>query len=72
MKTFGLPGADRMTLADDNAMFSLKQGEDKAVIMHIWLEGTAPTCTDELRASQYAIRLRFTGDSGEGQEAAET
>ena len=72
MKTFGLPGADRMTLTDDNAMFSLKQGEDKAVVMHIWLEGTAPTCTDELRASQYAIRLRFTGDSGEGQEAAET
>lgn len=72
MKTFGLPGADRMTLTDDNAMFSLKQGEDKAVIMHIWLEGTAPTCTDELRASQYAIRLRFTGDSGEGQEAAKT
>lgn len=72
MKTFGLPGADRMTLTDDNAMFSLKQGKDKAVVMHIWLEGTAPTCTDELRASQYAIRLRFTGDSGEGHETAET
>lgn len=71
VKTFGLPGADGMTLTDDNVMFSLKQGEDKAVVMHIWLEGTAPTCTDELRASQYAIRLRFTGDSEEGQESSE-
>ena len=35
MKTFGLPGADRMTLTDDNAMFSLKQGKDKAVVMHM-------------------------------------
>ena len=72
IRTFGLPAADAMALTEDNAMFFLKQGVDKAVVMHIWLEGTAPTCTDELRASQYAIRLRFTGDSGDEQEATET
>ena len=71
LRTFGLPKADAMTLTEDNAMFSLKQGVDKPVVMHIWLEGTDPSCTDELKAAQYAIRLRFTGDSGEGQEATE-
>ncbi|MDO5339578.1 MAG: hypothetical protein Q4E78_05635 [Eubacteriales bacterium] len=58
---FGLPDAASMELSDNNAMFSLKEGEDKAVVVHIWLEGTDPACTDALRASDYAIRLRFTG-----------
>lgn len=63
---FGLPGAASMKLSDNNAMFSLKEGVDKAVVVHIWLEGTDPACTDALRASDYAIRLRFTGTDMEG------
>ena len=55
-----------MKLSDNNAMFSLKEGVDKAVVVHIWLEGTDPACTDALRASDYAIRLRFTGTDMEG------
>lgn len=63
---FGLPGAASMKLSDNNAMFSLKESVDKEVIVHIWMEGTDPACTDALRASDYAIRLRFTGTDMEG------
>lgn len=64
---FGLPSADAMTTSDDNAMFELKQGVDKPVLVHIWLEGTDPVCTDELRSSDYEIRLRFTGTDENGK-----
>lgn len=66
-KTFGLPQASRMTLDDANAMFSLKKGEDKAVLVHIWLEGTDPACTDDLKAADYSIRLRFSGTDMDGK-----
>lgn len=66
-KIFGLPRASVMKLTDDNAMFSLKEGENKEIKVHIWLEGTDPACTDELKATQYSIRLRFMGEgTGEG------
>lgn len=66
-KTFGLPGADAMKINNDNAMFSLKEGVNKEVKVHIWMEGTDPACTDELKGSDYSIRLRFTGDKTEDQ-----
>lgn len=67
IKTFGLPQASAMNLNDANAMFSLKKGEDKAVLVHIWLEGTDPACTDDLKAADYSIRLRFSGTDMDGQ-----
>lgn len=60
-KTFGLPDAAQMKTDEDNSMFFLKAGVDKAVEVHIWLEGTDPACTDALKEADYAIRLRFTG-----------
>ena len=66
-KTFGLPEASAMQINEDNAMFSLKEGVDKAVTVHIWMEGTDEACTDELRGSDYSIRLRFTGDKTDDQ-----
>ena len=66
-KYFGLPEASAMKLSDINAMFSLKEGEDKEVKVHIWLEGTDPACTDEIKSSDYSIRLRFTGTDVDGQ-----
>lgn len=65
-RIFGLPPASAMSLSDVNAMFSLQEGKDKEVKVHIWMEGTDPACTDELKASDYAIRLRFTGTDEEG------
>lgn len=61
IKTFGLPGADKMVLSDRNAMFWLKKDQDKPVIVKIWMEGTDPACDDELRGADYSISLRFVG-----------
>lgn len=66
-KTFGLADAASMVLNDNNAMFSLKEGQNKEVLVHIWMEGTDPACTDELKSADYSIRLRFSGTDMDGQ-----
>ena len=70
-KTFGLAAASDMHLSDANSIFTLKEGEDKAVVVHIWLEGTDPQCTDELKKADYSIRLRFTGTDMNGKSFTE-
>lgn len=52
-------------------MFSLKEGQDKAVKVHIWLEGTDPRCTDALKKARYSIRMRFTGTDMDGKSFTE-
>ena len=69
--TFGLPARDAMDLNDDNAMFSMKEGVNKEVKVHIWMEGTDPACTDGLKGADYATRLRFTGTDENGQPFSE-
>jgi len=58
---FGLAEESKMKLSDDNKMFFLKKDENKPVQVRIWLEGTDPLCTDDLRNLDYSIRLRFVG-----------
>ena len=70
--TFGLPNRTLMKVNDNNAMFSLKEGVDKPVLVHIWMEGTDPACTDELKAADYAIKMRFVGKDTESKKAAKT
>ena len=70
-KTFGLAAASDMQLSDANSIFTLKEGEDKAVVVHIWLEGTDLQCTDELKKADYSIRLRFTGTDMNGKSFTE-
>lgn len=62
---FGLNKADEMVLTDDNRMFRLEKDRDKAVLVHIWLEGSDEACTDALRKADYAIRMRFVGTDEE-------
>ena len=69
--TFGLPGKNEMELNSDNAMFSMKEGINKEVKVHIWMEGTDPACTDGLKGADYAIRLRFEGTEEDGQPFSE-
>lgn len=73
----GLPDAMRISFTADGQtwiydqgtadtsyeLFSLKANTDKPVLIHIWMEGTDPACTDDLKAADYAIRMRFTGES---------
>lgn len=70
-KTFGLAAASDMQLSDANSIFTLKEGEDKTVVVHIWLEGTDPQCKDELKKADYSIRLRFTGTDMNGKSFTE-
>ena len=71
VKVFGLAPAEDMKVGDNNALFTLKEGEDKPVVVHIWLEGTDPQCTDELKKADYSIRLRFTGTDMNGKSFTE-
>lgn len=71
VKTFGLPGANNMVFNQNNAMFSMTEGVDKEVRVHIWMEGTDPACTDLLKAADYAIRMRFTGTDENGTAFSE-
>lgn len=66
LRTFGIGSASAMRISDNNAMFSLKEGQDKAVVVHIWMEGTDEACTDELQSADYSIRMRFTGTDENG------
>lgn len=65
-KTFGLPSAAEMVYNNTNTLFSLKADEDKAVVMHIWIEGTDELCTDDLKGADYSIALRFQGTDEDG------
>ena len=71
VRVFGLAPAADMKVGDNNALFTLKEGEDKPVVVHIWLEGTDPQCTDELKKADYSIRLRFTGTDMNGKSFTE-
>ena len=67
-KVFGLPPGDSITYHQGNALFSLKAGVDKPVVIRIWLEGTDEECTDTLRDTEYSIRLRFAGTDENGNQ----
>ena len=61
-----------MKLSGKNALFSLKEHVDKPVVVRIWMEGTDPACTDELQQADYEIRLRFTGETEEENQSAQS
>lgn len=64
---FGLESGKNMELNNHNKMFFLKKDEDKPVVVRVWLEGTDPVCTDDLRRADYSIRLRFIGTDEDNQ-----
>lgn len=66
VKTFGLPKGGAMSPNAGNALFSLKEEQDKEVIVRIWLEGTDENCTSDIRGSDYSISLRFIGTDEDG------
>ena len=70
IKRFGLPGSGQMVLNENNQMFWLKKDVDCPVTVHVWLEGTDPSCTDQLRRADYSIQLRFEGTDEEQHAAA--
>lgn len=67
VKYFGLPAGENMQPNENNQMFWVQKNVDCPVVVRIWLEGTDPACTDELRNADYQIRLRFVGTDREHQ-----
>lgn len=62
---FGLPETDKMIPGKHTQLFELEKNTDCPVIVRIWLEGTAESCTNEIGNSDYSIRLRFVGTDNE-------
>ncbi len=72
VRVFRLPSADKMVYNLDNALFALSANQDKAVVVHVWLEGTDEKCTNELKGGDYQIWLRFEGTDEEGNRLEAT
>lgn len=56
------------TRSQNSAMFFLQKETDLPVVVHIWMEGTDPACTNEAGSSDYQIRMRFSGETPEEQQ----
>ncbi|MDD4851373.1 MAG: hypothetical protein PHO10_11855 [Gemmiger sp.] len=68
--TFTLATAADMQYNDTNALFALAANTNQPVTVRVWLEGTDAACTDDLRGSDYQIRLRFAGTDADGTPLA--
>jgi len=66
-KIFGLQLTTDTWDNNNSILFSLPAYTDKYVTVRIWMEGTDEACTDELKESDFAIRLRFEGTDEEGK-----
>jgi hypothetical protein len=67
IKNFGLQRGNVSVYNQNSMLFPLKAETDKTVIFHVWMEGTDEACTDELKNSDFEIRLRFEGTDEEGK-----
>lgn len=65
VKYFGLADGERIVPNRHNEMFWAEKNTDIPVVVRIWLEGTDPACTDDLRNADFQIRLRFVGTDKE-------
>ena len=61
IRYFTIPNAEKMVYNDKNALFKVKAGEDKPVRVFVWIEGTDEACNNELKGTDYSIRMRFEG-----------
>ena len=57
--TFTLDGV--RDYREEDTLFYIEKEKNQEVMMRIWIEGTDPQCTDELREALYEIELHFVG-----------
>lgn len=56
------PGEDDIAgLTDSNRLFFIEKEADYPVTVYIWMEGTDPYCTNDLKGLEYIVRMRFEG-----------
>ena len=58
---------DLAGMTDENTVFFIPEATDIPVVIRIWLEGTDPACTNDLKGTDYAIQLRFEGSDENNQ-----
>ncbi len=58
---------DLSGMTDLNTVFFIPDATDISVVIRIWLEGTDPACTNDLKGSDYAIQMRFEGSDENNQ-----
>ncbi len=62
------PGTMDLTgMTDENTVFFIPEATDIPVTVRIWIEGTDPVCTNELKGTDYAIQMRFEGSDENNQ-----
>ena len=66
IRNFGLQSATQTVYNQNSVLFPLKAETDKTVYLCVWMEGTDEACTNELKSSDFEIRLRFEGTDEEG------
>lgn len=67
MYVFGLLASDRMEYNESNMLFIAPENKNVPVTVRIWVEGTDETCNNDIKNSDYSIRLRFEGTDVSGQ-----
>ncbi len=56
------PGEDDIAgLTDGNRLFFIPENTDYPVTVYVWMEGTDPYCTNDLKGLEYIVRMRFEG-----------
>ncbi len=62
------PGSmDIAGMTDENTVFFIPDATNIPVTVRIWIEGTDPVCTNELKGSEYSIQMRFEGSDENNQ-----
>ena len=62
------PGTmDIAGMTDENTVFFIPDATDIPVVVRVWIEGTDPACTNELKGSDYCVQLRFEGSDENNQ-----
>jgi len=54
-------------MTDSNTVFFIPDATDVPVVIRVWIEGTDPACTNDLKGSDYSVRMRFEGSDENNQ-----
>lgn len=68
MTLFGLYPSDKMLYNESNTLFRAAENVNVPVTVRVWVEGTDEACTNEIKNTDYEIRLRFEGTDENGQK----
>lgn len=66
IRNFGLQSVSQTVYNQNSVLFPLQADTDKTVVLCVWMEGTDEYCTNDLKSSDFEIRLRFEGTDEEG------